>query len=111
LFSDFDVYRRILAGDMRAVYTGMFAEQVAEVEIKETVIRVRREDVGGKGPLLCAGFEEGVGDDGDLIDGNEEQRRIQGGYGSEVLSEGQELESDEEGWTKEILLSGKVSQL
>ena len=100
LFYDFDHYRQILAGNMRGVYTGTFAEQAADMEFRETIIKVRVEEVGGTGPLLCAGFDE---EDGAL---DEEQKRIESGYGHQVLT-GDEL--DEPGWTKEILISGRVS--
>ncbi|KAL7419728.1 hypothetical protein Q5752_005644 [Cryptotrichosporon argae] len=96
LFYDFDSYRRILAGNMRGVYTGTFAEQVAEMEFRETVIRVRTTEVGGHGPLLCAGFSDDEDDD--------EQARIEAGYGHEVVSGD---EPDDEGWTKEILITGR----
>lgn len=100
LFYDFDMYRQILAGNMRGVYTGTFSEQASEMEIKETIIRVRKEDLGGKGPMLYAGF------DAEEAEGPEaEQAKIRAGYGHEVWDG--EDESDEEGWTKEILLSGR----
>jgi len=100
LFYDFDHYRQILAGNMRGVYTGTFAEQAAEMEFKETLIKVRNEDVGGKGPMLCAGYEE------DEEEGPEdEQKRIESGYGHQVFKDD---DPDEEGWTKEILISGRV---
>jgi hypothetical protein len=100
LFYDFDMYRQILAGNMRGVYTGTFSEQAAELELKETIIRVRKEDVGGKGPMMYAGF------DAEEEEGPEaEQARIMAGYGHEVWNG--EDEEDEEGWTKEILLSGR----
>lgn len=104
LFYDFDMYRQILAGNMRGVYTGTFAEQAAEMEFKETIIKIRHEDVGGHGPTLCAGFDaevEGASE--------EEQRRIEGGYGYELCKN--DAEPDEEGWTKEILISGRVGIL
>lgn len=100
LFYDFEHYRQILAGNMRGVYTGTFAEQAAEMEFKETIIKVKIEDIGGKGPLLCAGFDE----DDDATE--EEQKRIQAGYGNQVVTGD---EPDEPGWTKEILISGRVS--
>ncbi|EIW70963.1 hypothetical protein TREMEDRAFT_27348, partial [Tremella mesenterica DSM 1558] len=98
LFYDFGTYRDILAGDMKAVYTGDFAEQSMEMKLKETVIKVRKEDVGGKGPLLSAGFE-GRNEE------EEELKRIENGYGNPVW-DGKD-ENDEEGWTKEILISGR----
>lgn len=101
LFYDFDHYRQILAGNMRGVYTGTFAEQAAEMEFKETIIKVRNEDVGGKGPLLCAGF-----DDDEEPGSENEQKRIESGYGHQVVTED---ETEEEGWTQEILISGRVS--
>lgn len=102
LFYDFDAYREILNGDMRGVYTGTFAEQVAELELEETVIRLRIEDVGGTGPLLYAGFDD------ETVDAGEgEQERIRTGYGHEVCVD--DNAPDEPGWTKEILLSGRVS--
>jgi len=102
LFYDFDMYRQILAGNMRGVYTGTFAEHAAEMELKETIIRVKLEDVGGKGPMLCAGFDQEDEDDDD----DSEQEKIIQGYGHEVW-DGVD-ETDKEGWTKEILLSGKA---
>ncbi|ORY29530.1 hypothetical protein BCR39DRAFT_170415 [Naematelia encephala] len=100
LFYDFDMYRQILAGNMRGVYTGTFAEQAAEMEFKETVIKVRKEEVGGDGPMLCAGFQDEAEEGSE-----EEQSRIQAGYGHEVCKD--ENEPDEEGWTKEILITGR----
>ena len=58
LFYDFDMYRRVLAGDVRAVYTGKFAEQHLELELRETVVRVPIAQAGGDGPAVCAGFKE-----------------------------------------------------
>jgi hypothetical protein len=104
LFYDFDMYREILAGNMREVYTGTFAEQAAEMELKETVVKVRFEDVGGNGPLLCAGF-----DDGEKGGTEEEVELIRQGYGYEIVED--ENEVDREGWTKEILISGWVGGL
>ena len=101
LFYDFDHYRQVLAGNMRAVYTGSFAEQVAEMEFKETLIKIRNDEVGGDGPLLWAGFAEGE------EDGPDGETSIERGYGHEVVSDD---EPDEEGWTKEILFSGRVSR-
>ncbi|WVF67099.1 hypothetical protein IAT40_001844 [Kwoniella sp. CBS 6097] len=98
LFYDFELYRQILAGNMRGVYTGTFAEQAVEVELKETVIKLPKDKVGGGGSLLMAGFN----DEGEDLD--EEQRRIKGGYGYE-LSDDDEVVP--EGWTKEILLTGR----
>lgn len=103
LFYDFELYRQILAGDMRGLYTGTFAEQVAEMELEETVVRVRKEDVGGQGPLLAAGFKDAESDQGDA-----EQARVRAGYGNEVVSPD---EPDEPGWTKEILVSGRVRHI
>jgi hypothetical protein len=100
LFYDFEMYRQILAGDMRAVYTGTFAEQSIEMELKETVIRIKKAEVGGQGPLLAAGFKDSEGSIAE-----DEQRRIEVGYGYEVAHSD---EPDEDGWTKEILISGKV---
>jgi len=101
LFYDFDMYRQILAGNMRGVYTGTFSEQAAEVEITETIVKIRQDELGGKGPMLFAGFD--VDDD---EDGEAERERIMSGYGHEVW-DGKD-EEDEEGWTKEILISGKA---
>ncbi|WVQ94536.1 hypothetical protein IAU59_001615 [Kwoniella sp. CBS 9459] len=98
LFYDFELYRQILAGNMRGVYTGTFAEQAVEMELKETVIKLPKEKVGGDGSLLLAGFH----DEGEDLD--EEQRRIKAGYGYE-LSDDDEVVP--EGWTKEILLTGR----
>ena len=108
LFYDFDMYRRVLAGDVRAVYTGRFAEQHLELELRETVVRVPVGKVGGDGPSVCAGFKEEA--EGELP---AEQQRIRDGYGWVVVGE-DELQKekadgqveDEPGWTKEILLSG-----
>ena len=102
LFYDFDMYRQILAGNMRGVYTGTFADRAGEWEFKETIIKVRKEDVGGKGPLFCSGF-----DDLGIEHNDSEQKRIQAGYGNEVVTDFDE--PDAEGWTKEILISGRVS--
>jgi hypothetical protein len=100
LFYDFDMYRQILAGHIRGVYTGTFAEQAIEMDVKETVVRVRKEDLGGKGSMLCAGFD-------DEEDGEAEIKKIKDGYGNEVIRD-LEQAADEEGWTKEILLSGRA---
>ena len=102
LFYDFELYRQILGGDMRGLYTGTFAEQVAEMELHETVIRVPREEVGGGGPLLAAGFK-----DMEFDHGERELERIRSGYGYQVI--GNIEAGDEPGWTKEILVSGRVS--
>lgn len=104
LFFDFELYRQILAGDLRSLYTGTFAVQVAELELRETVVRVRKEDIGGDGPLLAAGFRDVEADQGDA-----EQARIKAGYGRQVLQENEYNTPDEPGWTKEILISGRVS--
>lgn len=99
LFYDFDMYRQILAGNIRGVYTGTFAEQATELELKETVVKVRKEDVGGKGPMLCAGFDA----EQEGYNPEEEQRRIEAGYGNELVADDA---PDEDGWTKEVLVSG-----
>jgi len=101
LFYDFEMYRQIIAGDMRAVYTGQFSAQNVEMQLKETVVKIRKDQVGGEGPLLFAGFNE-VGEE----QGEREQQRIEAGYGYELA---QTDEADQEGWTKEILVSGRVS--
>jgi hypothetical protein len=101
LFYDFDMYRQILGGNMRAIYTGTFAEQAAEMELEETVIKIRIEELGGDGPLLSAGFRD------DEVDGAAQQDKILQGYGHELCLD--DNEPDEEGWTKEILISGRVS--
>jgi hypothetical protein len=98
LFFDFDAYRQMLAGNMGAMYTGTFAQHAVELEIKETVIRVRNEDVGGKGSLLNAGFAD--------EETEEEQGHILSGYGYEVLTGDAVYAREALGWTKEILLSG-----
>lgn len=103
LFYDFEQYRQILAGDMRGLYTGTYAEQDAEMELHETVIKVPKGRVGGEGPMLAAGFRDVGADEGDI-----EQDRIKSGYGHEVVVDGFD-EPDEPGWTKEILISGRVS--
>lgn len=99
LFYDFEFYRHILSGNLRGVYTGMFAEQVIEAELRETLVKVKKEDVGGDGPLLTAGFK-------DMGTFEEETRFLEEGYGHEIVDDDDE---DEEGWTKEILISGRVS--
>jgi hypothetical protein len=101
LFYDFEMYRQIIAGDMRAVYTGQFSAQNVEMQLKETVIKIRKDQVGGEGPLLHAGFND-VGEE----QGEREQQRIEAGYGYELA---QTDEADQEGYTKEILISGRVS--
>jgi hypothetical protein len=101
LFYDFEMYRQIIAGDMRAVYTGQFSAQNVEMQLKETVIKIRKDQVGGEGPLLHAGFND-MGEE----QGEREQQRIEAGYGYELA---QTDEADQEGWTKEILISGRVS--
>lgn len=103
LFYDFEMYRQIIAGDIRAVYTSQFSAQNVEMQLKETVIKIRKDQVGGEGPLLDAGFREVGEEQGEL-----EQQRIEAGYGYEIAQAG---EVDEEGWTKEILISGRVSWL
>ncbi|WWC97065.1 hypothetical protein V866_003942 [Kwoniella sp. B9012] len=99
LFYDFDLYRQILAGNMRGVYTGTFAEQAAEMELFETIIKLPKTQLGGKGPLLAAGFKDEFDEDGS------EQTLIKDGYGYELSNETEVLE---EGWTKEILISGRA---
>ncbi|OCF58022.1 hypothetical protein L486_04049 [Kwoniella mangroviensis CBS 10435] len=99
LFYDFDLYRQILAGNMRGVYTGTFAEQAAEMELFETIIKLPKAQLGGKGPLLAAGFKDEFDEDGS------EQSLIKEGYGYELSNETEVLE---EGWTKEILISGRA---
>lgn len=101
LFYDFEMYRQIIAGDLRAVYTGQFSAQHVEMQLKETVIKIRKNQLGGEGPLLDAGFNT-VG----VEQGEQEQNRIQAGYGHELADP---TESDEDGFTKEILISGRVS--
>ncbi|GMK59067.1 hypothetical protein CspeluHIS016_0700820 [Cutaneotrichosporon spelunceum] len=98
LFFDFDAYRQMLAGNMSAVYTGTFATHAVELEIRETVIQVREEDVGGTGSLLNAGFAD--------EETEEEQERIRTGYGHKVLAANELGQADPAGYTKEILLSG-----
>lgn len=99
LFYDFEFYRHILSGNLRGVYTGMFAEQAVEAELRETLVKMKREDVGGDGPLLTAGFK-------DMESFEEEIRFLEQGNGYEIVNDDDE---DEEGWTKEILISGRVS--
>ncbi|WVW80035.1 hypothetical protein I302_102008 [Kwoniella bestiolae CBS 10118] len=99
LFYDFDLYRQILAGNMRGVYTGTFAEQAAELELFETIVKLPKAQLGGKGPLLAAGFRDEFDEDGS------EQALIKEGYGYELSDENEVLE---EGWTKEILISGRA---
>ncbi|WWC60195.1 uncharacterized protein I303_102760 [Kwoniella dejecticola CBS 10117] len=99
LFYDFDLYRQILAGNMRGVYTGTFAEQAAEFELYETIVKLPKEKIGGEGPLLAAGFKDEYDEDGS------QQTAIKGGYGFEICDEDEEVQ---EGWTKEILISGRA---
>ncbi|WWC87780.1 uncharacterized protein L201_002672 [Kwoniella dendrophila CBS 6074] len=99
LFYDFDLYRQILAGNMRGVYTGTFAEQAAEFELNETIIKLPKDKVGGDGPLLSAGFKDEYDENG------EEQDKIKNGYGFQLSNENEIVQ---EGWTKEILISGRV---
>lgn len=101
LFFDFDAYRQMLGGNMPAVYTGTFATHAVELEIHETVIRLREEDVGGTGTLVNAGFAD--------EETEPEQARIRSGYGHEVLTGDEVNKPDPAGYTKEILLSGGVS--
>jgi hypothetical protein len=96
------MYRQIIAGDLRAVYTGQFSAQNIEMQLKETVIKIRKDQVGGEGPLLHAGFNDVAEEQGEL-----EQNRIQAGYGYEFAHSD---EPDDDGWTKEILISGRVSR-
>ncbi|KAK4685690.1 hypothetical protein P7C73_g4455, partial [Tremellales sp. Uapishka_1] len=98
LFYDIETYRNILAGDMRGVYTSSFAELAVEFEMKETVIKVRTENVGGDGSVLSAGFRD------DEEDAERERAVIEAGYGHDLAADD---EVDEEGWTKEILLTGR----
>lgn len=98
LFFDFDAYRQMLSGNMRALYTGTFVKHAVELDIKETVIRVRHEDVGGKGSILNCGFAD--------EETEEEQAQILAGYGHEVLTGDAVYAHEPPGWTKEILLSG-----
>ena len=72
-----------------------FADRASEAELKETVIKVKVDQVGGKGPMLCAGFDDTYADE------EEEQTRIQAGYGWELCADDHEV--DQPGWTKEIL--------
>ncbi|WVQ78766.1 hypothetical protein IAT38_000857 [Cryptococcus sp. DSM 104549] len=97
LFYDFGLYREILGGNMRGVYTGMFAEQAAEMELRETLVKVKKEEVGGDGPLLHAGFK-------DMEDMDAEIKYVEAGYGHEIVEDDEEVE---EGWTKEILITGR----
>ncbi|WWC68735.1 uncharacterized protein I206_102669 [Kwoniella pini CBS 10737] len=99
LFYDFDLYRQILAGNMRGVYTGTFAEQAAEFELHETIVKLPKEKIGGEGPLLAAGFKDEFDEDGS------QQIAIKEGYGFEICDENEEVQ---EGWTKEILISGRA---
>lgn len=101
LFFDFDAYRQMIGGNMPAVYTGTFATHAVELEIHETVIRVREEDVGGTGAMMNAGFAD--------EETEQEQAYIRSGYGHEVLTGDELIKPDPAGYTKEILLSGGVS--
>jgi hypothetical protein len=98
LFFDFDSYRQMLPSNMRSLYTGTFAQHAVELELKETVIRVHCDDVGGEGSLMNAGFAE--------EETEEEQTRILNGYGYEVLTGDAVFARELPGWTKEILISG-----
>ncbi|ORX36504.1 hypothetical protein BD324DRAFT_580977 [Kockovaella imperatae] len=100
---DFDIYRQILAQDMRVLYTGEYSEQVAETELRETVIVVREEDVGGSGSVLHAGFRQLRPED----DIEDELRAIEAGYGHRVCVDVNA--PDQPGWTKEILVTGRVN--
>ncbi|KIR71562.1 hypothetical protein I310_04869 [Cryptococcus deuterogattii CA1014] len=77
LFYDFEFYRHILSGDLRGVYTGMFAEQAVKAELRETLVKVKKEDVGGDGPLLTAGSK-------DMESFEEEIRFLEQGNGYEI---------------------------
>lgn len=112
LFYSFEQYKEVLAGDMRAIYAGNFGAQPVDLDLKETVVRVKIGDEGGReGGMLSAGYDdihEEESGDWTISGDSKEQRRILGGYGNQVLT-GQEVEEDdEEGWTKEILLSGRA---
>lgn len=64
-FFDFDAYRQMLQGDMRALYDGSFGEQPQMWKLKERMVRLHPpEQVGGTGNALSAGCEEtnGSGD-------------------------------------------------
>lgn len=98
LFYDFDAYRQMLSGNMRSLYTGTFAQHAVELDLHETVIRIRAEDVGGKGSLLNCGFAD--------EETEEEQALIKDGYGHQVLTGDAIYAREAPGWTKEILLSG-----
>ncbi|ODO09228.1 hypothetical protein I350_02828 [Cryptococcus amylolentus CBS 6273] len=97
LFYDYELYREMTEGNMRRVYTGMFADQAVEMELKEIVVKVREEDVGGDGPMIGAGFK-------DLDDVDEEVKAVEEGYGHEIVGDDEPVP---EGWTKEILIAGR----
>jgi len=97
LFYEFETYRQMLAGNIRAVYTSQFAEQVVEMELKETVIHCKKDERGGKGPMVCAGFDE-------VEDYESETKKIEAGYGFEIF-EGDE--NDNEEMTEEIMITGR----
>lgn len=101
LFYDFDSYRQMLAGNTAAVYTGTFSQHAVELELVETVIRIREEEAGGHGSVLYAGYSPDE-------DTEEEQAYIRRGYGHQVLTGDDIYAREEPGWTKEILLSGGV---
>lgn len=88
---DFDSYLGMIGGDMRKVYEASFGQQISEMEFQELVVKVRTEDLGGKGPIKNAGFRD---------DGEKEDHYF-------VCED--ENEPDEPGWSKEILLFGVVS--
>ncbi|GMK54940.1 hypothetical protein CspeluHIS016_0115260 [Cutaneotrichosporon spelunceum] len=89
LFYDFDAYRQMLSGNMRSLYTGTFTQHAVVLDLQETVIRLRTDD------LRFADEET-----------EEEQALIKSGYGHQVLTGDVIYDREPPGWTKEILLSG-----
>ncbi|WVQ72764.1 hypothetical protein IAR50_002324 [Cryptococcus sp. DSM 104548] len=96
LYMDFDTYRRILGGDIRLAFAGPYQSQAIEFVLKESLVKVRKEVVGGYGHVFHAG----------MINGDSLERELEwvaGGCGHEFVREDA---VDEEGWTKEIIVTG-----
>jgi hypothetical protein len=56
-FFDFDSYRDMLGGKIRALYEGPFGEQAQVWKLREHVVKVEQgQYAGGKGSMLNAGF-------------------------------------------------------
>ncbi|TYJ57024.1 hypothetical protein B9479_002303 [Cryptococcus floricola] len=96
LYMDFDTYRRILGGDIRLAFAGPYQSQAVEFVLREGLIKVRKGMVGGYGHVFHAG----------MINGDSLERELEwvaNGCGHEFVSEDT---IDEEGWTKEIIITG-----